>query len=196
MTPDTASLQQAKSQDRTATATLPAWAIDPHHSAVEFAIKHMMIATVTGRVHGLEGVLHLDPQAPGLARIEARAPTAGIDTGVKFRDDHLRSADFFDAANHPTLDFRSTRLTLTGPDTAEVVGELTLRGTTREVPFQVTFDGQGKDGEGRERVAFTAEARIRRQDWGLTWNQTLEAGGMLVGDQVKLTIRINAIRQP
>lgn len=174
----------------------PAWAIDPHHSAAEFAVKHAMIATVTGRIHGLEGVLHLDPSAPGLARIEASVPVERIDTAMPFRDEHLRSADFFDAANHPRLTFASRGIALTGPDTAVVQGDLTMRGTTREVPFQATFDGIGKDEEGRERIAFTAEARIRRQDWGLTWNQALEAGGILVGDVVKLTIRISAIRQP
>lgn len=176
-------------------AQVPAWDIDPAHSSAEFAVKHLMIATVTGRFKGLAGTLHLDPEAPGRASVEATVDVASVDTAAPQRDDHLRSADFFDAANHPRMTFRSTRVELTGPDQAAIAGDLTIRGTTQPVVLNATFDGSATDPWGNARLAFTGETTLNRRDFGLTWNQALETGGVLVGDKVRVTLRIAAVRR-
>jgi len=177
------------------TSALPAWSLDPSHSSVEFAVKHLMIATVTGRFKGLRGTLRVSPDAPGLASVEGSVDAASVDTGDAKRDAHLRGEDFFDVANHPEITFRSTQVVLEGKEQAVVTGHLTLRGVTRPVAFQVTFDGVATDPWGNQRVAFTAEAALSRKDFGLTWNQALETGGVLVGDKVRLTLRLSAVQQ-
>lgn len=179
-----------------ATETASAWAIDPSHSSAEFAVKHLMISTVTGRFKGLQGDLHLDPAKPEAARVEATIDVATVHTGDEKRDAHLRSADFFHAEQHPAMTFRSKRVAANGPERAVVVGDLTIRGTTLEVPLTVTFEGRAKDPWGNERVAFTGETVLDRKAFGLGWNQVLEAGGVLVGDQVRVTLRIQAVRRP
>jgi len=168
------------------------WNLDPAHSGVSFAVKHLMIATVRGRMAVKQGVLHLDQQAPERSTVEAEVDAASIDTGVQQRDDHLRSADFLDAANHPVLRFRSTRVAPRGADAADVTGDLTIRGVTRPATFLVRLEGHARDPWGNARAAFSAETTIDRRDWGLTWNQLLETGGVVVGEKVKIALDLEA----
>ncbi|MCA1813386.1 MAG: YceI family protein [Halobacteriales archaeon] len=173
-----------------------AYAIDGAHSSAEFAVKHLMISIVTGRIKGIAGALHLDPARPEQSRVEASLDVGTIDTADEKRDAHLRSPDFFDAANHPRITFRSVRAQATGKDEGQLVGELTIRGVTKQVPLKVAFDGAAKDPWGGTRVGFTAEATLDRKDFGLHWNMLLETGGVLVGDKVKVTLRVEAVHQP
>lgn len=176
-------------------ASLPAWDIDGPHSSVEFAVRHLMVATVTGRFRTLAGTFWLDSQRPELARVEAAIEAASIDTNEPNRDGHLRSPDFFDAAGHPQLTFRSTRVERLGEAEGRIHGDLTIRGVTRPVVLDVTHDGAIVDPDGKERHAFTAETTIHRKDFGLTWNMALETGGVLVGDKVRVTLRIQGVRR-
>ncbi|MBX6377957.1 MAG: YceI family protein [Clostridia bacterium] len=171
------------------------WVIDPSHTTVEFAVRHMMIATVKGRFGGIEGVIEADPSDLSTASVTATIDAASVDTRDAKRDEHLRSADFFDVANHPKITFASRRVAPKGGNRYELLGDLTIRGVTREVSLDLTFDGQAKDPWGNERAAFTAEGSLNRKDFGLNWNALLETGGVLVGDQVKITVYVEAVRQ-
>jgi polyisoprenoid-binding protein YceI len=173
------------------------WSLDPNHTLVEFSAKHMMITTVKGRFVGVRGTLSIDETNPdrSTAVIDIDAPT--IDTRADQRDQHLRSADFLDVENFPTLTFRSRRIE--GAKAAEgarfrVVGDLTIRGVTREVTLDTTYEGRGRDPWGGERVSFSATTRIDRRDFGLTWNAALEAGGVLVSNEIRIDIEAQAIR--
>jgi polyisoprenoid-binding protein YceI len=174
------------------------WTLDPAHTAVEFAVKHMMFTTVRGRFKNLTGTIHIDEQNPGNSRVEVDIEAASIDTGVADRDAHLRSADFLDVENHPRLTFRSRRIE--GPyakegDRFTIVGQLTIRGTSMEVTLDAAFEGLGKDPWGGERAGFAARTEIDRREWGLKWNQALETGGVLVGHAVRIEIEAQAVKQ-
>jgi len=169
------------------------WDIDPAHSSAEFAVRHMMISSVTGRFNSLRGSIEYDPAAPTLGRAEAEIDARTIDTGVEDRDTHLRSPDFFDVANHPTISFRGTAVETGDGDEGRLAGELTIRGVTRAVALDVEKEGEGVDPWGNARVAFLAKATLNRKDFGVSWNQVLDNGGVLVGDKVKVTLRIEAI---
>jgi len=173
------------------------WEIDPAHTRVEFGVKHMMFTTVRGRFAELEGAIELDPSSPEASSVRVDIPAAGIDTGLEARDEHLRSPDFFDVGNHPTIRFRSSRVTgsLELGGEFEVEGELTIRGVTREVTLTGTFEGTGADPWGGTRAGFSASTTIDRRDYGLTWNQALEAGGILVGNDVKISLQVQAVLQ-
>lgn len=171
------------------------WRIDPAHSQVGFTVKHMMFTTVRGRFGGVSGTIVVEESSPDASRVEVEIDTASIDTQVADRDAHLRSADFFDAESHPRLVFRSRRVEGAAKQPGErfkVIGDLTIRGTTREVVLEATYDGQGTDPWGGQRVGFTAETTIDRRDYGLTWNQALEAGGVLVSNEVKIHLEVQA----
>jgi polyisoprenoid-binding protein YceI len=176
-------------------ATLAAgtWQIDPAHSLVEFAVRHLMISTVKGRFGDVSGTLQVDPADPARSAIDVTINTASIDTREAQRDAHLRSADFFDVERFPTLRFRSTRVS-GGPDQLRVTGDLTIRDVTREVTLDVTAEGQGKDPWGGERAGYSAKGTINRKDFGLTWNQLLEAGGVAVGDEIKISIDVEFVK--
>lgn len=163
------------------------WTIDPAHSAVAFSVKHLMIATVRGRFESFRASVDAPDGDPLKARIEATIDAASIATGTKDRDAHLKSPDFFDAEGFPTLTYVSRRVHAQG-DGYRVVGDLTIRGTTLEVPLDLAIEGHAKDPWGKERVAFTAKGVIDRRAFGLTWNAALETGGFVVGDEVKITI--------
>ena len=178
-----------------ATDRAPTWTIDPAHSIAEFSVRHMMIATVKGRFKKMEGKIVGSLDDPEHASVEIAIDVNSIDTGEPQRDAHLRSADFFDAEHHPTLTFKSRRIERTGDGSYRVLGDLTMRGVTREVPVDVTFEGQVKDPWGNQRAAFSAETKVNRKEWGLNWNALLEAGGVVVGDEVKIAVHIEAIRQ-
>jgi polyisoprenoid-binding protein YceI len=174
------------------------WVLDPTHTLVEFSAKHMMITTVKGRFAEVSGTITVDERNPDNSRVEVEIGTASIDTRVEQRDEHLRSADFLDVENHPEITFRSTRVEgahAEAGDRFRVIGDLTIRGTTREVVLDATFAGTGQDPWGGERASFSAEAKLDRRDFGLTWNQALEAGGVLVSNQIKLSLEVQAVKQ-
>jgi polyisoprenoid-binding protein YceI len=177
-----------------APARTTTWKIDPNHSTVEFAVKHLMITTVKGHFNELEGEIVTADGDPSRSSVTATIKAASIDTRAGQRDDHLRSADFLDAANFPELTFKSTRISGSGSE-LEVTGNLTIRGVTREVTLDVTNEGAGKDPWGGERIAFSATTKLDRREFGLTWNQAIESGGVLVGNDVKVSIDVQAVKQ-
>ena len=182
----------------TETTKTTTWQIDPTHSAVEFAVKHMMFTTVRGRFKDVKGTITVDENDPNHARVEVEIAAASLDTGVADRDAHLRSADFLDVENHPTITFRSKRVEGAAKqegDQFRVIGDLTIRGTTMEVALDAQFEGTGKDPWGGIRAGSRATARLDRRDWGLKWNQALETGGVLVANEVRVEVEVQAVRQ-
>lgn len=179
----------------TATATQSTWAIDPAHSNVQFAVRHLMISTVRGRFFGVGGTITLDEQNLAGSSVVVEIDAATIDTREERRDTHLRSADFLDAARFPTNTFRSTRVEPRRGDAFRIVGDLTIRGVTRQVVLEVEQTGRGRSPDGTEVIGFEATTKINRKDFGLTWNVALETGGVVVGDEIRITIDIEATRQ-
>lgn len=172
----------------------PVWNIDPQHTNVDFSVRHLMIATVRGRFGEVEGTVSFDPANPGAAKVDVRIPAGSIDTGIPDRDQHLRSADFFDVAHHPDIRFRSTRAEPAG-NRIRLTGDLTLRGVTRTVTLDVEPLGLVKDPWGNQRAAYSATGVINRHDFGLNWNAALEAGGVMVGPEVKIALEVQLVRQ-
>ena len=170
------------------------WALDPVHSSVDFSIKHMMIANVKGTFNKFDAVVEANPQDLTTANIQFTVDLASIDTRNADRDNHLRSGDFFDVENHPSMTFQSTKIVNKGDGEYDVTGDLIIRGVTKAETFEVNFEGSGKDPWGNEKVGFTVEGSIKRSDFGLTWNSALETGGVLVGDKVKITLDVQAAK--
>lgn len=170
------------------------WTIDPSHSTVEFVAKHMMITTVKGRFAELEGTIVADEENIGDSTVEVTMQAASIDTRSEQRDTHLRSADFLDVENYPTVTFRSTRVEGT-KDEFQLTGDLTIRDVTRPITLDVTFEGEGKDPWGGTRASFSAKGKFDRRDFGLTWNVALETGGILVSNEVKINIEAQLVQQ-
>ena len=176
-----------------ATPARSTWKLDPAHSNVEFSVKHLMISRVKGRISELAGIIQADETNPENSSVEAVLQAATIDTRSEQRDTHLRSADFLDATTFPEITFRSTRMK--GNRTRfQLTGDLTIRSTTREVTLDVNFEGRGKDPWGGERLAFSATGKIDRSDFGLTYNQALEAGGVVIGNDLKISIEVEAVK--
>jgi len=172
------------------------WAIDPSHSSVAFTIRHMM-SKVRGEMKVKEGWIDSDHDDPSKASVAVVLDASTINTGVAMRDNHLRSADGnFDVANYPTITFTSKRIEGNDPSNFKVIGDVTIHGITKEVALNASFSGEAKDPWGNRRVGFAAETKLNRKDFNLTWNQTLEAGGFLLGDDVKLDIDIEAVPAP
>ncbi|MFW5748834.1 MAG: YceI family protein [Chloroflexota bacterium] len=173
------------------------WQYDPTHSGVTFAIKHMMISTVRGSFNDVSATLNFDPENPADASVEAVIQVASIDTGTTDRDNHLRSADFFDVENYPTIIFKSTSVELQDNNVARVNGDLTIRGTTHPATLEVTYLGSGTNPYGIQVAGFEASTKINREDFGLTWNVALETGGILVGKDVKieLDVQFNPVKE-
>lgn len=171
------------------------WTIDNSHTLAEFSVRHLMISTVKGRFGEVSGTVLGQDADPASAQIEVSINVASIDTREAQRDAHLRSADFFDAENFPTLTFRSTRIEKASGDDLTVTGDLTIRGTTREVVLDVTAEGRVKDPWGGERAGYSAKTKIKRSDFGLTWNMALETGGVVVGDEVKIALEVELVKQ-
>ena len=174
------------------------WQLDPAHSTVEFAVKHMMFTTVRGRFKTFEGSIQIDEQHPDRSRVEVTIDAASIDTGAPDRDAHLRSADFLDVEQHPKMIFTSTRVDGAHKkegDRFKVAGELEIRGTRMPVTLDVTFEGLGTDPWGKQRSGFAARTEIDRREWGLRWNQALETGGVLVANAVKIELEAQAVKQ-
>lgn len=184
-----------QSADIAPTTDRTKWALDPQHTHAEFAVRHMMIATVKGRFAEVSGTLQADEADPARTSIEIEIGAASIDTRVEERDQHLRSADFLDVESHPKITFRSRRIEPAGDKRYRVTGDLTIRGTAREIELDVREEGRGKDPWGGERVGFSVDGRLNRGDYGLKWNQALETGGVLVGEEVKLHIDAEFVKQ-
>lgn len=171
------------------------WNIDPVHSAVEFKVKHMMISNVKGQFTGIHGVLALDAADLANSLVEASIEAASITTRDLQRDAHLKSADFFDVETFPTLTFKSTRIRRVGDGELAVAGDLTIHGVTRNVVF--TVDGPtspAKDPWGNTRLGLSATTKINRKDFGLNWNAALETGGILVGDEVTVSLDVQFVK--
>ncbi|HTT70130.1 MAG TPA: YceI family protein [Anaeromyxobacteraceae bacterium] len=170
------------------------WQVDLAHSSIGFSVRHMVISKVRGRFTRWSAKLTLDPKGLDRTTVEVDIEAASIETGVSDRDNHLRSADFLDAERSPKLTYRSRRVEMLSPERLRVVGDLAIRGVTREVVLEVEYGGRGKDPWGNERAGFTATTSLNRKDFGLTWNQALETGGVLVADRVDIEIELQAIR--
>ena len=171
------------------------WNIDPVHSVAEFKVKHMMISNVKGQFTGVSGVLSLDEADVTNSSVETSIDAASINTREAQRDTHLKSADFFDVEKFPTLFFKSTRVQRKGDGELAVNGELTIHGVTRPVVFAVEGPTPAaKDPWGNTRVGLSATTKINRKDFGLTWNAALETGGILVGDEVTITLDVQFVQ--
>ncbi len=174
----------------TATRTTT-WTIDPNHSTVGFAVKHMMFATVRGRFNDFAGTIQFDPDQVERSGVDVSIRTASVDTGIGPRDADLRSANFFDVEHFPTMTFHSTRVEGNGEQFV-IHGDLTIKGTTRPIALAATYQGRGANPSGTEVAGFEATGKLNRKDFGLNWNQALESGGVLVGDEIKLSIEVEA----
>ena len=164
------------------------WNIDPAHTDVLFSAKHMMVTTVRGKFHDVTGTITLDEENPASSTGSFTVAVASLATGVEQRDGHLRSADFFDADSRPTATFTATKVEARGGSDYAVTGDLTIRGTTRPVTFDVELLGFYTGMNGARRAGFHATGKINREDFGLSWNVALESGGWLVGKEVKLEL--------
>lgn len=174
---------------------LATWQVDPVHSEVGFSVRHLMVANVKGHFRDVTADLQLEESDPTHSTIVVDIDVASIDTRAEQRDQHLRSADFFDAENHPKMRFESGRIERVSDVRYRVTGVLTIRGATREVVLDAEVRGPAKDPWGGERLGVTATTKIDRREFGLTWNQALETGGFAVGHDVKISIELELIRK-
>lgn len=184
------------------TRGITTWVFNPAHTLIEFSGKHMMFTTVKGRFNAFQGTISIDDEQPTRSSVEVAIDAASLDTRTEMRDNHLRSADFLDVENHPTITFKSTRIGL--PAGAQmrpglefkVYGDLTIRGTTREVVLDTIWNGEDVDPYGQRVTGFSASTKIKRKDFGLTWNVALESGGWLVGEEIKIELEVQANPMP
>lgn len=170
------------------------WNIDTAHSAIHFTVRHMVIAKVRGSFRKYSGTVSLNEQDITTSSVSVHIDAASIDTGVEQRDNHLRSADFFDVEKFPAITFQSTKVEKSSGDGLRVTGNLTMHGATREVVLEAEQLGLGKDPSGNVKAAFEAKTSIDRRDFGLKWNQALETGGVLVGEKVEISLEIQAVQ--
>jgi polyisoprenoid-binding protein YceI len=176
-------------------ATVTAWKIDPAHSVAEFKVKHMMIANVKGKFSGISGTLHLDEADPARSTVGASIPLDTVFTGDAQRDAHRKSPDFFHVEKHPEMTFKSTKIEVKRPGELAVTGDLTIHGVTKPVTFAVEGPTPpGKDPWGNTRIGLEATGKINRKDFGLGWNAALETGGVLVGEEVAITLDVEFIK--
>jgi polyisoprenoid-binding protein YceI len=175
--------------------TVTTWKVDPAHSVAEFKVKHMMIANVKGKFSGITGTMTLDEADQTRSTIEASIPMETVFTGDAQRDTHLKSPDFFHVEKHPRMTFKSTKIQAKGPGELSVTGDLTIHGVTKQVAFDVEGPTPpGKDPWGNTRVGIEATTKINRKDFGLGWNAALETGGVLVGEDVSITLDVEFIK--
>jgi polyisoprenoid-binding protein YceI len=174
--------------------TTQRWNIDPSHSSLQFAVRHMVISKVRGQFSRWEGALDLDPASPEGGKVSVKIDAASINTHEPKRDEHLRSADFFDVEKFPEILFASTRVEKLSKNRFQLTGELTLHGVTRTIQLETELLGTGKDPWGNDRVAFSAQTSLSRKEFGLKWNQALETGGVLVGEDIEVSIELEAVR--
>jgi polyisoprenoid-binding protein YceI len=172
---------------------MTAWMLDPTHSTIGFSTRHMMVSKVRGSFRRFTMDVEFDPEHPEQGRVTAVAEASSIDTGQEQRDAHLRSADFLDAEAFPTLVFTSTGVEAGEHGEYKLNGDLTIRGVTRPVTFDAEFVGDVANAQGGRSAGFSASAKLRRQDWGLTWNMGLEAGGLVVSDEVSVDVDVELV---
>jgi polyisoprenoid-binding protein YceI len=170
-----------------------AWKLDPSHTIVEFSAKHLMITTVKGRITDVEGTIYTDEKDPKKSSVEVTLKAASIDTRTDQRDQHLRSPDFLHAEKFPDITFKSTRIE-GDRENFKLTGDLTIRGVTKPLTLDVHFEGKTKDPWGGERVGFSATGKLDRREFGLTWNQALETGGVVVGNDIKINLEVEAVK--
>lgn len=179
-----------------ALAAAETWSIDADHSSVGFTVRHMMVSNVKGSFGTFSGTVEVDEKDIARSKVSVTIDAASINTGVAKRDEHLRSADFFDTARYPTMTYVSKKVEKSGKDRLKVYGDLTLRGVTRPVVLDVEGPTAAyRDPWGKTRRGASATAAINRRDFGLTWNKVIEAGGVLVGDEVKIILEMEFIRK-
>ena len=171
------------------------WNIDLAHSAIHFSVRHMVVSKTRGRFGKFGGQLSFDPKNPTAASVQVTIEPASLDSADVQRDTHLRSADFFDVEKFPQASFKSTKIQDLGSDKYRVTGDLTIRGVTRPVVLETSFEGTGKDPWGGERAGFSATTSIDRRQFGMEFNKALETGGLLVGEKVELTLEVEAVKQ-
>ncbi len=171
------------------------WKVDSAHAEVGFAVRHLMISTVRGRFGAVSGTVAVSDDDPSNSKVDVTIDVTSVDTRQEQRDNHLRSPDFFDVAKYPTMHFVSRRVEGDVTKRFKVVGDLTIKNRTHEVTLNASLEGRGMDPWGSERAGFSASATINRNDFDLTWNQLLEAGGVTVGEEVKLSIDVELVKQ-
>jgi polyisoprenoid-binding protein YceI len=171
-----------------------AWKIDPAHSEINFSVRHMMISTVRGKFNKFTGTIDFNENDPIDSSVEVVIDAASIDTREEDRDNHLRSPDFLNVEKYPHITFKSTRIEQIDDDHAHIFGDLTIRDVTKEVMLNTEYAGMAKSPWGQYSAGFNATTKINRKDFGLNWNQALETGGVLVGDEIKIDIDLEAIR--
>ena len=169
------------------------WTVDPMHTQVEFSAKHMGIMTVKGQITGVQAMIDFNENDFSSSSVEARIDARTLSTHDEQRDGHLKSEDFLDVEQFPTITFKSTRIERAAHDQYTMTGDLTIREVTRPVSLEVVYSGQAKDPMGNMHAGFSAYTTINRKDWGLSWNVALETGGLLVGDQIKIALEIEAV---
>lgn len=176
-------------------ATTTTWTIDPAHTDVEFAIRHLMVSNVKGHFGNVTGTAEFDEARPNEPKLRVSIPVATIDTRSEQRDTHLRSGDFFAVDAYPTIEFEGGRIVKGDPrGEFTLAGRITIKGVTRDIELDALMEGKGEDPWGNERIGYSATTKLDRKDFGLTWNQILEAGGVAVGDTVKITINTELMR--
>jgi polyisoprenoid-binding protein YceI len=178
-----------------ALANADTWHIDPAHTNVEFTVRHMMISNIKGQFQKTSGTITVDGNDPASAKIDATIDASSIDTRVEKRDAHLKSPDFLDVAKYPSITFKSTKVEADGPNKWKVTGDLTLHGVTKPVVLEVESSGPPIKVMGNTRAGASATTKIKRSDFGLTWNKVLESGGVMVGDEVAISIDVEAIKK-
>jgi polyisoprenoid-binding protein YceI len=171
------------------------YVIDPDHSQVIFKVKHMGISTVTGRFDLVEGSYTFDDKDVSKSSVETTISAASINTNKQKRDDHLKSPDFLDVAKNSTITFKSKEIKKGNGEEFTIIGDLTINGVTKQVELDAEYGGKAQDPMGNERTAFTAETKIDRKDYGITWNKTLDSGGLVVGDDVNIELEVEGIRK-
>jgi polyisoprenoid-binding protein YceI len=177
------------------TATTTTWSVDPSHSHVEFAVKHLMISTVKGRFGDVKGTITYNESNPAQSKVDIEISTASVDTRAEQRDAHLRSPDFFDVERFPTMKFTSKRIEGDPNGEFKLIGDLTIRDKTQEVALDAEFQGKTRDPWGSDRMGFAARGKINRKEFGLSWNQALDAGGWVLGDDIKMSIEVELVKQ-
>ena len=172
------------------------WQIDPAHSSINFSVRHMMISKVHGQFKNFSGTVDFDEDNPTNTTVQIEIDVNSIFTDEEQRDNHLKSPDFFDAANYPVATFQSTRVEQIDSETGKLYGNLTIKDITKEVVLDVEYAGTAVSPWGTQAAGFSATTSLNRKDWGLNWNQALETGGFLVGDKIKLDIELELVKQP
>ena len=171
------------------------WQLDKAHSSINFSVRHMMISTVRGRFEDFEGTFEVNEADPTQSKIAVEIQAASINTKEPQRDGHLKSPDFFEVEKYPTITFKSKRVEKLDDQHVRLIGDLTIKDVSKEVVLNVEYAGQAKSPWGTVNAGFTAQTKISRKEWGLTWNVALETGGVLVGDEITISIELEIVKQ-